>query len=100
MERIWQLKDITETLKQFNHLINGMKVLPLLSIIKKESCDTSDEESDDDVRTISVASPDFLGLWTIIYCFCGLKIYQLLFFSSVNNYCFFFTSSTSPFAFT
>ena len=60
MERIWQLKDITETMKQFNNLIKGMKMLPLLSIIK-ESRDSSDEESDDDARTLSVASPDSVG---------------------------------------
>ena len=60
MERIWQLKDITETMKQFNNLGKGMKMLPLLSIIK-ESYDSSDEESEDDARTVSVASPDSLG---------------------------------------
>ena len=60
MDRIWKLKDIIETLKQFDHLVKEMKMLPLLSIIKNE-CDSSDEESGDDNRTVSVASPDSLG---------------------------------------
>lgn len=60
MKRIWQLKDIMETMKQFNILVKSMKVLPLLTIIK-EYCNSSDEESEDDSRTVSVASPDSLG---------------------------------------
>ena len=59
MERINQLKDIVESLKQFHGLVLSANSLPLLNMSDSNGTGESDSESDDNEETSSRISSAF-----------------------------------------